>query len=51
MDTMILIIMATLKMITPFICTLMMMMILHGVIYQITGFSIYNEFEKKMLKF
>lgn len=50
MDTMVLIIMATLKMIIPFISTIIIMMILHGIIYQVTGYSIYNEFEKKMLK-
>lgn len=50
MDTMILIIMATIKMLTPFICTLIIMIILHGIIYQVTGYSIYNELEKKLIK-
>lgn len=50
MDTMILIIMATLKMIIPFISTIIIMMILHGIIFQVTGYSIYNELEKKLIK-
>lgn len=50
MDTMVLIIMAMFKMITPFICTLVIMMVLHGIIFQATGYSIYNELEKKLIK-
>lgn len=50
MSTLVLIILATFKVIMPFIYTGAAMLVLHGIIYQVTGYSIYNELEKKLIK-
>lgn len=51
MNTLILIILATIKMFYPIVLETIIALFIHGVIYQVTGFSIYNEIEKKLIKF